>query len=95
MENNKFNVVNPAPVLLVGAVALGVIVILGTILINGMEEDLVNDVVLGNKTLYCHFQDGERVVPTDLILDFHDGEWEFVNGSARNCRTVGGMNDYR
>lgn len=93
MENNKFYVVNPAPVLLVFVVVFGVFVFLGTILINGMEEDLVNDVINGNKTLYCHFQDGERVVPADLVVDFHDGEWEFVNGSARNCRTVGGLNE--
>lgn len=92
MENNKFVAVNSVLTVLVIAVAIKVILLV-IILINGIEENLINDVVLGNKTLYCHFQDGERVVHADLVVDFHDGEWEFVNGSARNCRTVGGMNE--
>lgn len=43
----------------------------------------------GELTLYCLFQDGERAVDPDLVVEhWHEyGYWKFTNGGAGNCRT--------
>lgn len=66
-------------------IGLGLIVIgLSSVFINDVEDDVLS----GNKSLYCIFQDGERKIPTEMIEYEIDEHWKFTNGSASNCRVI-------
>lgn len=39
----------------------------------------------GTYTLTCEMQDGRRVIAPELITDFIEDTWIFINGSAKNC----------
>lgn len=58
------------------------------VLSSTFSNDIVDDVLSGNKSLYCVFQDGERKIPTEMIKYEIDGNWKFTNGSASNCRVI-------
>lgn len=62
------------------------ILVAGAVFIK-IDSGLYDDVKSGEMSLYCIFEDGERVVDPDYIEGF-DPEygWTFFNGSAKNCR---------
>lgn len=35
--------------------------------------------------LHCHFIDGWREVPREMVIDHFEGTWYFTNGSATRC----------
>lgn len=53
---------------------------------------IVKDVKNGTSKLQCHFPNGFRDVPPDMIVG-HSAEygWEFTNGYAKNCIIVKGV----
>lgn len=69
--------------LTVGVCALVLIVLFNLDMRSQVEIDVMN----GTKNLWCNFSDGGRYVDKDKILGLsdHDGQWQFTNGSARNC----------
>lgn len=40
----------------------------------------------GDYSLSCVFQDGERVIDPEMVIDEANGEWKFKNGRASNCK---------
>lgn len=61
--------------------------ILGDSLIESDDSKLIS--VWNNEaSLSCHFKDGERVVPSDLVEDFSDGVWYFTNGHSKTCKLI-------
>lgn len=61
------------------------IVLLCSIILILNTDEVVHQVVSGDKSLYCEMKDGYRKIDPSLIVDFEDGHWIFKNGSAKNC----------
>lgn len=49
------------------------------------ESRVLNSVKSGEKELTCHMKDGVRVINKDLVVDYEDGVFYFVNGSSKTC----------
>ena len=41
----------------------------------------------GTLTLVCHIGEGDKVINPDLVTNFSNGRWFFINGSATQCVT--------
>lgn len=49
------------------------------------DEKVLNSVKSGEKVLTCHMLDGIRAINKDLVIDYEDGVFYFVNGSSKTC----------
>lgn len=64
------------------------LVALFSMLFNSISRDLVDKIRASEYELYCIFEDGERRIEPELVVDFDDGVFLFINGEASNCRVV-------
>ena len=65
------------------------IILIVTVLGRVMDSPDIRDVLEGDALLECHMKDGVRVIPTHMILYFHEGTWVFEdNGYAKQCRII-------
>lgn len=51
------------------------------------SSPLLDKVKSGELQLTCRFNNGERIVPPNLVKDYQSGTWVFTNGRARSCTT--------
>ena len=49
------------------------------------DNEVLNSVKSGDKVLTCHMLDGIRSIDKDLVVDYKDGVFYFVNGSSKSC----------
>ena len=50
-----------------------------------LDNEVLNSVKSGDKVLTCHMLDGIRSIDKDLVVDYKDGVFYFVNGSSKSC----------
>ncbi len=69
-------------------ISILVIITIALITINTLNTSNLDEVKSGAKSLYCATNGNYRrhKIDPDKIIGVSDGRWEFINGSATNCR---------
>ncbi len=64
------------------------IALIALITINTLNPSNLDEVKSGAKSLYCATNGNYRRHKIDpaKVIGVYDGRWEFINGSATNCR---------
>ena len=61
--------------------------VVGLYLTHSEDTTRLAEVQGGTLTLVCHIGEGDKVINPDLVTNFSNGRWFFINGSATQCVT--------